>query len=140
MEETLMDKISRVRALEETTKELKQLAQKEEEKLSKLQESCNHVIIIAKLRGGRGKVEAKCLFCNQHYLENDTDEFEKIPRKHIVNAYESERYKQPYFKYSYTDSIYIDIKTYTQKMLVQKTMTESEIAEELRQWLKVKEE
>lgn len=96
MSKLLIDNISRS---EELYDELAILEKKKEElktELEKLQENCEHsIIIVARVNPGYA-VWAKCLFCGKYY--NIPHELRKIP-----NHIDLEAYKYKKFRYFYSD-------------------------------------
>lgn len=125
MSKQLIDNIFR---FEELCNELAMLEKKQKElktELEKLQEDCEHsIIIVAKVNPGYA-VWAKCLFCNKHFYT--PHELRDIPNHILLEAWKYDKLKY------YSDDEKYSIITSKAKEFVEEdtTITSKQLAQKL---------
>lgn len=77
-------KLMRVQDLEANIKAAKEIYKRETARLEKIQESCNHEIVIVAATNIGYSVKAKCIFCGEHFTS--PHDLRKLPNKSLLEA------------------------------------------------------
>lgn len=84
MSMSLRIKLFKIQDLESNIKIAKKTYEEEISRLKKLQENCNHEIVIVATTNPGYSVKAKCLFCGKHF--STPHDLRELPNKSILEA------------------------------------------------------
>ena len=85
-------KLMRIQDLEANIKATEEIYKRETARLEKMQEECNHeIVIVAGVPNPGYSVRAKCLFCGKHF--STPHDLRELPNKNLLDAYSCKKFE-----------------------------------------------